>query len=119
MVLRPFAQGYTCTPAPPLFTSRAIGDLSLCLSDWEQEKSDITLWSWLKGFFFSFFSTTFIEIAVLLTKGESKSLDTIQVLSKGKGWWGELSVILSQAFDVELLYFALQEHAGGATGQTC
>ena len=56
---------------------------------------------------------------MLLTKGESRSLDSIQVLSKAKGGSGELLVIWSQAFDVELLYFALQEHAGGATGQTC
>ena len=56
---------------------------------------------------------------MLLTKGESRSLDSNQVLSKAKGWSGEKPVILNQAFVVELLYFALQEHAGGATGQTC
>ena len=71
MVLRPFARGYTCTPTPLLFTSRALGDLSLCLLDWEQEKSDITLWSWLKGFSF-FFSITFIEIAVCYWPRESQ-----------------------------------------------
>ena len=73
MVLRPFARGNTCTPTPPLITSRALGDLSLCLSDWEQEKSDITLWSWLKGFSFSFFfSITFFEIAVCYWPRESQ-----------------------------------------------
>ena len=56
---------------------------------------------------------------MLLTKPESRSLDIIQVLSKAKGWSGELPLILNQAFDDESLYFALQEHAGGATGQTC
>ena len=73
MVLLLFTRGYTCTPTPRLFTSRAIGHLSLCLADWEQEKSDITLWSWLKGFsFFFFFSITFIEIAVCYWPRESQ-----------------------------------------------
>ena len=90
MVLRPFARGYTCTPTPPLFTSRAIGDLSLCLSHWEQEKSDITLWSWLKGFsFFFFFSITFIEIAVCYWPSQSQDHSILsKFFQKQKGGRG-------------------------------
>ena len=36
------------------------------------KKYNITLWSWLKSFFFSFFSTTFIEIAVSYWPSESQ-----------------------------------------------
>ena len=94
--MSPFARGHTCTPTPPLFISRALGDLSLCLSDWEQEKSDITLWSWLKGFsfFFFFFSIMFIEIAVCYWPSESQDHWVLsRFLQKQKGGSGIVSYL--------------------------